>query len=379
MATILIVDDREICRDFLMTLLGYGPHHLLQASDGLEALNMINSEHPELIITDILMPTMNGYELVQKIKADPQLAKIPVIFYTASFLLDEAKLLADTCDVKHVLFKPSDPQLILDTVNGVLGITEPNLKAKKPPKSKPIDKHEKLSSKNRHFSNYFSEIEKTGEAFTAVIKETLRQSTKDEQLLNVHEQLSQTFKQLSNVSNQLVALCELNMNMISERRPKHILRLFCESARNIVGSKYCVLGILEKTKLKHFIVSGIDDKDFTGKADIAFLECGLIKRVLSANDILCVNNISEKDKAEFPSVHSVINHFLGARLITSNHLYGFVYFADKNDNAEFEEIDCLITNTLATEIAMLYENIDLYDTMQRHAAKLQISSKKADA
>src|SRR4051812_43791783 len=63
MATILIVDDRPSNREFLVTLLGYNGHHLLQASDGAEALGVVRTLHPDLIIADILMPTMDGYEL----------------------------------------------------------------------------------------------------------------------------------------------------------------------------------------------------------------------------------------------------------------------------------------------------------------------------
>lgn len=66
MAKILIVDDRPINREFLTTLLGYRGHHLLEATDGAEALDVVRAEHPDLIITDVLMPVMDGYEFVRK-------------------------------------------------------------------------------------------------------------------------------------------------------------------------------------------------------------------------------------------------------------------------------------------------------------------------
>ena len=67
MATILIVDDRAACREFLVTLLKYSKHQLLEAEDGQKALKLINEKRPDLIITDIIMPALNGYELVQEI------------------------------------------------------------------------------------------------------------------------------------------------------------------------------------------------------------------------------------------------------------------------------------------------------------------------
>lgn len=65
MATILVVDDHPINREFLVTLLRYRGHSLLQAADGAEALQVARAAHPDLIISDILMPTMDGYELVR--------------------------------------------------------------------------------------------------------------------------------------------------------------------------------------------------------------------------------------------------------------------------------------------------------------------------
>jgi CheY-like chemotaxis protein len=63
MAKILIVDDRKSNRDLLVTLLGYYKHELTQAVDGSEALELARRQHPDLIISDILMPTMDGYDL----------------------------------------------------------------------------------------------------------------------------------------------------------------------------------------------------------------------------------------------------------------------------------------------------------------------------
>lgn len=68
MATILIVDDRPVNREFLVTLLSYGGHRLLEAADGADGLAISRAEHPDLIIADILMPTMDGYEFVRLLR-----------------------------------------------------------------------------------------------------------------------------------------------------------------------------------------------------------------------------------------------------------------------------------------------------------------------
>src|SRR5712692_2785761 len=65
MATILIVDDRPANREFLVTLLGYAGHRLLEAANGEGGLAVARAARPDIIITDILMPTMDGYEFVR--------------------------------------------------------------------------------------------------------------------------------------------------------------------------------------------------------------------------------------------------------------------------------------------------------------------------
>src|SRR5687767_4051654 len=120
MANILVVDDRVVNRQFLLTLLGYSGHQLSEAADGAEALEKVRTERPDLVITDLLMPTMDGFQLVQQMRAEPDIAQTPVIFYTATYRVEEAKSLADACGVSVVIPKPSEPSLIVDTVNAVL-------------------------------------------------------------------------------------------------------------------------------------------------------------------------------------------------------------------------------------------------------------------
>ena len=85
MATILVVDDHPTNREFLVTLLGYRGHRLPQAADGAEALQVARAAHPDLIISDILMPTMDGYELVRQLRADPDLGHLQMILSTAHY------------------------------------------------------------------------------------------------------------------------------------------------------------------------------------------------------------------------------------------------------------------------------------------------------
>jgi PAS domain S-box-containing protein len=113
LAVILVVDDHPVNRDFLATLLGCPGHTVLEASDGAKALVIARERHPDLVITDLVMPVMDGYEFVRELRGDPSLAATRVIFYTANYLRDEVEPMAAALGVRHVVSKPADPPALL--------------------------------------------------------------------------------------------------------------------------------------------------------------------------------------------------------------------------------------------------------------------------
>src|ERR1700689_1019411 len=94
MATVLVVGDHPANRELGGTLLRYRGHTLLEAGNGAEALRVARAQHPDLIITDLVMPVIDGYELVRELRSDPGLAKTRVIFYTANYLREETEPIA---------------------------------------------------------------------------------------------------------------------------------------------------------------------------------------------------------------------------------------------------------------------------------------------
>jgi len=116
-ATILVVDTNPADRRWYVTLLGNYGHRLLEASDGVEALALAQAELPELIITDILMPHMDGFSLVRRLRAEPLLSGIPVIFQTANYHVSAIHKLARASGVQHILRKAAEPHDILRAVN----------------------------------------------------------------------------------------------------------------------------------------------------------------------------------------------------------------------------------------------------------------------
>jgi two-component system, cell cycle response regulator DivK len=108
-------DNREIVRD-LMDSVGY---ELLEANDGAAGLAMATKHKPDLILMDIQLPVMDGYEVTRRIKADPALWHIPIIAVTSYALSgDEAKTREAGCD--DYVAKPFSPRQLLAKMNELL-------------------------------------------------------------------------------------------------------------------------------------------------------------------------------------------------------------------------------------------------------------------
>ena len=120
MATILIVDTNPTDRRSYITLLGNFGHRFLEADDGAQALALARAELPDLIITDILMPHMDGFTLVRHLRAEPLLMSVPVIFQTANYDVSEIHRLARASGIQHILRKVAEPQEILRAVQASL-------------------------------------------------------------------------------------------------------------------------------------------------------------------------------------------------------------------------------------------------------------------
>jgi two-component system cell cycle response regulator DivK len=116
---ILVVEDQEDNRQILRDLLGNAGFNLVEAENGEEALSTLVDHRPDLILMDIQLPVLDGYETTRRIKANPQLNSIPIIAVTSYALSgDEAKALAAGCDA--YVTKPFSPRALLAKVREYL-------------------------------------------------------------------------------------------------------------------------------------------------------------------------------------------------------------------------------------------------------------------
>jgi|SRR5882672_5738089 len=128
-ARVLIIEDNKANLDLTEYLLKASGYATLAARDGEEGVRAARKEHPDLIICDLQMPVMDGYEVVRELKKDPLLRPIPIIAVTAlSMPEDRTKVLSKGFD--GYVSKPIEPETFVRTVEAFL---PPELRAQRRP------------------------------------------------------------------------------------------------------------------------------------------------------------------------------------------------------------------------------------------------------
>ena len=119
MARVLLVDDEPLLRDALKQYLEFSGHTVDEAADGDEALARLVVMRPDVVVSDVLMPTRDGMSLCRQLRRDPALADIPFVFITArnaqTDLRNEMERLGDGW-----VTKPFEPDDLLAIVEGVV-------------------------------------------------------------------------------------------------------------------------------------------------------------------------------------------------------------------------------------------------------------------
>jgi CheY-like chemotaxis protein len=120
MQKILLVEDNEMNRDMLSRRLKRKGYDVVVAIDGAEGLAKARSESPALILMDMSLPVLDGWEATRQIKADPQLSSVPVIALTAHAMTgDREKALEAGCDDYDT--KPIELKRLLEKMHELLG------------------------------------------------------------------------------------------------------------------------------------------------------------------------------------------------------------------------------------------------------------------
>jgi CheY-like chemotaxis protein len=120
MKRILAVDDDAHILKLVSFSLKAGGYEVLEAADGLSAIDVATAEKPDLILMDVMMPALDGYEACRRLKANPDTADIPVIMLTAKTQASEQKTGHDSGATEYIC-KPFTPKDLVAQVRSFLG------------------------------------------------------------------------------------------------------------------------------------------------------------------------------------------------------------------------------------------------------------------
>jgi CheY-like chemotaxis protein len=128
-ATLLVVEDIPDILTLLKATLEFKGYRVITARDGQEALETIERERPAVIVTDILMPRMDGFNLVHRLRLNSQTRDIPVIFLSATYVAPEDKTFALSLGVTRFIEKPVNFEEFLPAISDLLAYNEKSSQA----------------------------------------------------------------------------------------------------------------------------------------------------------------------------------------------------------------------------------------------------------
>ncbi len=317
---ILMVDDSATNLLALEAILQAPDRNLVSASSGEDALRYLLNNEVAVILMDVYMPDLDGLETAELIRGRDRSRNIPIIFLTA-----------DSTGGRHLSRGYS-----LGAVDYIVKPVEPDI----------------LRSKVAVFVELFKKTQ-----------EVQRQA----------ELLKEKNLELENANlARLNMLIELGQDLASEHDPWRVLESFCRSARQIVESQEAAVGVLngDGESLRYFFRCSSEDDNCSSNG-IPKVAQKALRYLVDKRLPVRLNEFDELLQGD-EMISDPVHSFLGAPIFSAARVCGWVYLLNKLDAPDFSEADERLAATLATQVAIAYENATLYTDAQLHATKLQL-------
>ncbi len=316
---ILMVDDSPTNLLALESILHAPDRNLVSASSGDDALRYLLDNEVAVILMDVYMPGLDGLETAEMIRGRDRSRNIPIIFLTA-----------DSTGGRHLTRGYS-----LGAVDYIVKPIEPDI----------------LRSK------------------VAVFVELFKKTREVEQQAELLEEKN---LELENANlARLNMLIDLGQELAAEHDPARVLESFCRSARFIVGAQESAVGVMngDGMTLRYFFHCAATEDNATSEGVPRVVERALKYLVIKRRPLRL--NDSD-DLLRNGHTSDLVHSFLGAPIFSAAGVCGWLYLLNKLNADDFSEADERLAATLATQVAIAYENAVLYSDAQRHASELQL-------
>ncbi|HEV7797349.1 MAG TPA: response regulator [Pyrinomonadaceae bacterium] len=319
---ILMVDDSPTNLLALESILQAPERNLVGAASGDDALRYLLDNEVAVILMDVYMPGLDGLETAELIRGRDRSRNIPIIFLTA-----------DSTGGRHLSRGYS-----LGAVDYIVKPVEPDI----------------LRSKVAVFVELFKK--------TREVK--LQAQLLEEKNLELEN---------ANLA-RLNMLIDLGQELTAEHDPWRVLENFCRSARQIVEAQEAAVGLLngDGETLRYFFRCPTDEDAASATSNgVPKVAERALKYLITKRRPLRLNDSDELLRTN-GKTSELVHSFLGAPILSAAGVCGWVYLLNKLNADDFTEADERLAATLATQVAIAYENARLYSDAQRHAGELQL-------
>ena len=317
---ILMVDDSATNLLALESILKTPDRNLVRASSGEDALRYLLDHDVAVVLLDVYMPGIDGLETAELIRSRDKSRDIPIIFLTANSTGVSHLSRGYSLGAVDYIVKPVDADILRSKVAVFVDLFKKNQEIKQ--------QAELLEVKNRELEN-------------------------------------------ANLA-RLNMLIDLGQELAAENDPTRVLAKFCHSARRIVGAGEAAVGMLDNDgRALRYFFHCTADKEIVSPSAIPAEALRAIEQLVAQQRTLRLTD--SDDLLLDPQVaDGAVQSFLGAPIRSPLGVSGWLYLLNKNDDDDFTEADERLAATLATQIAVAYENARLYTEAQNHATELRL-------
>ena len=341
---LLTVDDDRQSRYLLEVLFRGHGHTVRCAANGREALELLAAEPFDLVISDILMPVMDGFQLCREIRADPRLHDLPILIYTGTYTNPQDEDLARRCGADRFLMKPAEPEQLLAMTREMVaraGLSHPPAQAEPPEEEVLLLYNDRLVRKlEEKMLQLQDEVVARQRAETEIRRHAERLKAVVELLQQGHRSLDAFLEQAVDKAVQLTASTIGFINLYDER---------CQGFRNPCLSRE--------------VPPQCEVADSTGSYHLD--RAGLWGEAVRRREPVLVNDFQadHPQRRGFPEGHVRIERFLTVPVIHQGRVQAVVGVANKG--ADYDATDTLTLNLLMEAVWQAVEAMQSASALQR--------------
>ena len=359
MNKILIVDDQQQNRYLMITLLGAHGYHVLQATNGAEALSVARTEPPDVIISDILMPVMDGFSLCQEWMKDAALRNIPFVFYTATYTDPKDQELAMSLGAARFVVKPVEMDEFVAILEQVIAEFEAGLLTA--PQKSPHEESNYYKMYNevlvRKLEDKILELERVNGALE---EDIVKRKRAEMEITRLFDESQRHLRQLEAVHSIDIAIsASMDLYTTLSVLLKHVESLLDVHAADI---------LLFDPALRQFRFSagrGFQTDDIE-RANVRLGTSFAGRAALEREVVLISGRLSAQSDRDFSKMYEKEGFFgyAGVPLIAKGDIKGVLEVYHRTPH-EPEPEWLILLQMLAGQAAIAIDNAQLFDSLQR--------------